>query len=51
MSRPATVAATLLAVVQGGYVVARAAHDPARFDDAVDGALVLLQGYVRAPRD
>lgn len=45
----APVATALAAVVQGGYVLARAAHDPERFDDAVDGALELLAGFVRRP--
>ena len=39
------VATALVAVVQGGYVLARAAHDPARFEEAVDGALALLTVY------
>jgi TetR/AcrR family transcriptional repressor of nem operon len=41
------VATALVAVVQGGYVLARAAHDPARFDAAVEGALALLSVYRR----
>lgn len=36
------IAATILATVQGGYVLARAAGSPAAFDAAVDGLLVLL---------
>jgi AcrR family transcriptional regulator len=44
----APVATALAAVVQGGYVLARAAHDPGRFDEAVNGALVLLSGYLTA---
>jgi AcrR family transcriptional regulator len=39
------VATALVAVVQGGYVLARAAHEPARFEEAVDGALALLAAY------
>ena len=35
-------AATILATVQGGYVLARAAGSPAAFDAAVDGLLTLL---------
>ncbi|SCF83386.1 transcriptional regulator, TetR family [Streptomyces sp. LamerLS-31b] len=35
-------AATILATVQGGYVLARAAGSPAAFDAAVDGLLALL---------
>jgi TetR/AcrR family transcriptional regulator, transcriptional repressor for nem operon len=40
---PDTTAATVIAVLQGGYVLARAAGDPAPFDDAVDGLLALLE--------
>ncbi|MGI8646805.1 MAG: TetR/AcrR family transcriptional regulator [Mycobacteriales bacterium] len=40
---PADVADTVLAVVQGGYVLARAAGDPAPFDHAVRGAVILLE--------
>ncbi|UWW93264.1 TetR family transcriptional regulator [Streptomyces murinus] len=36
------IAATILATVQGGYVLARAAGSPAAFDAAVDGLLALL---------
>ncbi|CAL2059039.1 TetR family transcriptional regulator [Streptomyces murinus] len=36
------IAATILATVQGGYVLARAAGSPAAFDVAVDGLLALL---------
>ncbi|MFH8572036.1 TetR/AcrR family transcriptional regulator [Streptomyces sp. NPDC017993] len=39
---PAATAATVAAVVQGGYVLARAADDNAPFDAAVQGALALL---------
>jgi TetR/AcrR family transcriptional repressor of nem operon len=39
---PATLAATLAAVVQGGYVVARAAQDPGTFHRAIEGARALL---------
>jgi AcrR family transcriptional regulator len=39
---PEQVAVTLLAVVQGGYVVARAHDDEARFTAAVEGALSLV---------
>jgi len=39
---PAQVAVMLLAVVQGGYVVARAHQDETRFTAAVEGALSLL---------
>ncbi|MER6304863.1 TetR/AcrR family transcriptional regulator [Streptomyces sp. NPDC001657] len=39
---PEATAATVAAVVQGGYVLARAADDPAPFDAAVRGVLALL---------
>ncbi|MEW1660875.1 MULTISPECIES: TetR/AcrR family transcriptional regulator [unclassified Streptomyces] len=39
---PAATAASVAAVVQGGYVLARAAEDPAPFDAAVHGLLTLL---------
>jgi AcrR family transcriptional regulator len=39
---PAELADTVLAVVQGGYVLARAAGDPAPFDRAVHGAVMML---------
>ncbi len=39
---PQATAATLLAVLQGGYVLARAAGSPAPFDRAVTGVLGLL---------
>ncbi|MCT2594189.1 TetR/AcrR family transcriptional regulator [Streptomyces sp. N2-109] len=37
-------AATIVAVVQGGYVLARSAADAAPFHQAVDGLLRLLEG-------
>jgi TetR/AcrR family transcriptional repressor of nem operon len=40
---PAATAATVVAVVQGGYVLARAAGDPAPFSDAIEGLLALLE--------
>lgn len=40
---PDDLADTVLAVVQGGYVLARAAGDPAPFDRAVRGAVALLE--------
>lgn len=43
---PATTAATVAAVVQGGYVLARAADDAAPFDAAVEGVLALLATQV-----
>jgi TetR/AcrR family transcriptional repressor of nem operon len=39
----AELADTVLAVVQGGYVLARVAADPAAFDRAVQGAVSLLK--------
>lgn len=39
---PPALADTVLAVVQGAYVLARAAGDAAPFDRAVDGAVALL---------
>jgi TetR/AcrR family transcriptional regulator, transcriptional repressor for nem operon len=41
---PVEVASTIVASVQGGYVLARAAGDPAAFDAAVAGAVSLLRG-------
>ncbi|MGY0056208.1 TetR/AcrR family transcriptional regulator [Streptomyces sp. LZ34] len=45
---PERTAASVVATVQGGYVVARAAGSPAPFDSAVQGLLDLLAA--RAPR-
>ncbi|POX39121.1 TetR family transcriptional regulator [Streptomyces sp. Ru73] len=42
---PAATAASVVAVVQGGYVLARAAGAPAAFDQAVAGVLGLLAGH------
>lgn len=39
----ADLAATLLAIVQGGYVLARALQDPGQMDQAIRGALELLE--------
>lgn len=41
--KAASVAAMIAATLQGGYVLARAAQDPAAFDRAIDGALELLR--------
>lgn len=41
-TEPSSLADTVLAVVQGGYVLARAAGDTAPFDRAVEGAVALL---------
>lgn len=43
---PSATAATVAAVVQGGYVLARAADDTAPFDAAVRGVLSLLATQV-----
>jgi AcrR family transcriptional regulator len=40
---PVATAATIVAVLQGGYVLAKAAGDVASFDRAVDGVLALLR--------
>ncbi len=48
---PRELADTVLAVVQGGYVLARAAGDPAPFDRAVSGAVALLEQSRREPPD
>ncbi len=44
---PAELADAILAVVQGGYVLARAAGDAAPFDRAVRGVSALLEGVRR----
>jgi TetR/AcrR family transcriptional repressor of nem operon len=44
---PVTTAATVVAVLQGGYVLARAAGDPEPFDRAITGVLDLLARAVR----
>jgi TetR/AcrR family transcriptional repressor of nem operon len=41
---PVATAATVAAVLQGGYVLARAANDDELFDQAVQGMVQLLQG-------
>ncbi|MDQ6660441.1 MAG: TetR/AcrR family transcriptional regulator, partial [Chloroflexota bacterium] len=41
------VATTLVAVVQGGYVLARALQDPHQMDQALRGALALLDSIER----
>jgi TetR/AcrR family transcriptional repressor of nem operon len=45
---PAATATALVAVLQGGYVLARAADDTEVYAHAVDGALGLLAGHVPA---
>lgn len=44
---PAATATALVAVLQGGYVLARAAGDAEAYAQAVDGALGLLAGHLR----
>ncbi|MFB9625398.1 TetR/AcrR family transcriptional regulator [Nonomuraea helvata] len=44
---PAATATALVAVLQGGYVLARAAGDAEVYAQAVDGALGLLAGHAR----
>ena len=39
---PATVAAAIVATVQGGYVLARAAAEPEQFDRAMQGLMALI---------
>ena len=46
---PLATASAIVAVMQGGYVLARASHDASRFDRAVSGALALLGVPARAP--
>jgi AcrR family transcriptional regulator len=46
---PAATASALVAVLQGGYVLARAAGTPEPFTEAVTGALGLLSAFVPAP--
>ncbi|MEU7135988.1 TetR/AcrR family transcriptional regulator [Streptomyces sp. NPDC046261] len=47
---PRATAATIVAVMQGGYVLARAADSPAPFDQAVTGVLDLLAAHAPAQR-
>ena len=46
---PDDVASTVLATLQGGYVLARAEQDEERFTAAVRGVLALLRSLVRQP--
>jgi AcrR family transcriptional regulator len=46
---PRATAYALVAVLQGGYVLARAAGSPEAYAQAVDGALGLLAGHVLRP--
>ncbi|MEV4926261.1 TetR/AcrR family transcriptional regulator [Streptomyces roseoverticillatus] len=45
---PAATAATVVAVLQGGYVLARAADSTAPFEQAVDGVLGLLAAHAQS---
>jgi AcrR family transcriptional regulator len=45
---PGAVAAAVVAVVQGGYVLARADADQRAFDQAVDGAALLIEALALA---
>jgi AcrR family transcriptional regulator len=45
--QPEDIAATLVAVVQGGYIVARAGANPALMDAAVRGAVEMLEVATR----
>jgi AcrR family transcriptional regulator len=47
---PVTTAATVVAVLQGGYVLARAAGSAEPFDQAVDGVIMLLGGAAGGSR-
>jgi TetR/AcrR family transcriptional repressor of nem operon len=44
---PDATAATVVAVLQGGYVLARAADSPRPFDQAIEGVLALLTSATR----
>ncbi|WP_424529582.1 TetR family transcriptional regulator C-terminal domain-containing protein [Sphaerisporangium viridialbum] len=44
---PAETAATIVAVLQGGYVLARAAGSAEPFDQAIRGVLALLSSQAR----
>lgn len=46
---PDDLAGTVVATLQGGYVLARAEHDEERFAAAVRGVLALLRSQVRRP--
>ncbi|KUN81130.1 TetR family transcriptional regulator [Streptomyces bungoensis] len=47
---PQAVAATVVAVLQGGYVLARAADSVQPFDQAIAGVLGLLAAHISMPR-
>lgn len=44
-----TVASTIVAVRQGGYVLARAANATRPYEQAVEGLIVLIQGHAITP--
>lgn len=46
---PRQAATTVIAAIQGGYVLARAAQDEQRFTDAIDGVLALLAAPPAGP--
>ena len=49
---PGATAAAIVAVVQGGYVLARSASDPRQFDQAVTGLLdLLVPTIVQTPKE
>jgi AcrR family transcriptional regulator len=48
---PAAMAATIVAVLQGGYVLARAAGRADPFEAAVSGVLTLLAAHARHPEE
>jgi AcrR family transcriptional regulator len=48
---PAVTATTLVAVLQGGYVLARASGSPDTYAQAVEGVLALLAGHARTGGD
>jgi TetR/AcrR family transcriptional repressor of nem operon len=48
---PAVTATTLVAVLQGGYVLARAAGSRDSYSQAVEGVLALLAGHARTGGD
>ena len=43
---PQRIAATVIATVQGGYVIAKAAQDEQLFDDAIEGLVDLLRSIL-----
>jgi AcrR family transcriptional regulator len=45
---PAATASAVVATLQGGYVLARAANDPQPFEQAIEGILTLLDAHATA---